>query len=386
MAEVIAFGEEQELVASSSLDFLRKRSDFGAVRNWMEGDDGFDRDLYQEIASLGWQGMILPEVFGGSGLGAVELVAVVESMGRQVFGSPFLANTLAAALLLEAGSDEQKRRWLPGLATGRTIGCVAIGESSGAWDLDALTARVMVEGAEARLEGEKWFALDAQNADLILVACTRDGAPAVVAVERAQLPDGALRPERLVDETRRSARLRLDGVTVAADRVLSAGDATALQRVQLLGALLVSAEMTGVTQGVFELTLEYLKTRVQFGRKIGSYQALKHPMVLMMVGIEHSRSLLYRAATLWDTGEDSTELEAAVRMSKAQSGEACTEAVDRAIQFHGAFGFTWDCHAQLFFRRAQWAEYTFGDTAHHRRHLAGLLFGQSATGSSAAGG
>jgi alkylation response protein AidB-like acyl-CoA dehydrogenase len=146
--------------------------------------------------------------------------------------------------------------------------------------------------------------------------------------------------------------------------------------------------MAGVAQGVFELTLDYLKTRVQFGKKIGGYQALKHPMVWIMAGLEHSRSLLYRAATLWDTGSDAREIEIAVRMSKVQSGETCTNAVDRAIQFHGAFGFTWDCHAQLFFRRAQWAEYTFGDAAHHRRHLARLLLGNSdgvATGRAVAG-
>ncbi len=183
--------------------------------------------------------------------------------------------------------------------------------------------------------------------------------------------------ERLVDETRRSARVCLDGTTVSPDALLTGGEAaSALRRVQLRGALLVSAEMAGVGQGVFDVTLDYLKTRVQFGKKIGGYQALKHPMVWLMVGIEHSRSLLYRAATLWDTGESASEIETAVRASKVQSGDACTHAVDRAIQFHGAFGFTWECQAQLFFRRAQWAEYTFGDAAHHRRHLAGLLFGK----------
>jgi alkylation response protein AidB-like acyl-CoA dehydrogenase len=323
--------------------------------------------------------MGIPEPFGGSDMGAIEQVSVVESMGRQLFGSPFLATNLAAELLNLTGSEEQKRRWLPGLASGETIGCVALSGSTAAWDLDELTARAEPDGARLRLEGEKCFVLDAQNADLLLVACSFGGDPAVVAIERSQLPDAALRTERLIDETRRSARLCLDGVVVSSDALLLAGDASAaLRRVQLLGALLVSAEMAGTAEGVFELTLEYLKTRVQFGKKIGSYQALKHPMVWIMAGIEHSRSLLYRAATLWDTGADSSEIEIAVRMSKTQSGETCTHSVDRAIQFHGAFGFTWDCHAQLFFRRAQWAEYTFGDAAHHRRHLAGLLFGKLA--------
>ena len=379
MAELIAFSEEQELIAKSALELLRDRCGFDAVRERMESETGYDQDLWKELAQLGWLGMGIPEQFGGSGMGATEQVSVIESMGRQLFASPFLATSLAAELLISTGSEEQKRRWLPGLASGETIGCVALSGSTGAWDLDELTARAEPDGMRLRLEGEKCFVLDAQNADLLLVACSLGGEPAVVAIERSQLPDGALRKERLIDETRRSARLCLDGVVLSSDALLLAGDAAgALRRVQLLGSLFVSAEMAGAAQGVLELTIEYLKTRVQFGKKIGGYQALKHPMVWIMAGVEHSRSLLYRAATLWDTASDSSEIEIAVRMSKTQSGETCTHAVDRAIQFHGAFGFTWDCHAQLFFRRAQWAEYTFGDAAHHRRHLAGLLFGKPA--------
>lgn len=385
MADAIAFGEEQELIASSALDFLSSRCSFDGVREWMKSEPGYDPDLWREIAALGWLGIGIPEEFGGSGMGVTEQVCVVESMGRRLFGSPFLASALAADLLNRIGGDEQKRRWLPGLVSGEAIGCLAIGESSGSWDLARPTARATVDGASLRLEGEKCFVLDAQNADLLVVACTLRDEPAVVVVERAQLPDGALRTERLVDETRRSARLRLDGVTLPLEALLAGGDvAESLGQTRMLGALLVSAELAGVAQGVFELTLEYLKTRVQFGKKIGGYQALKHPMVWIMAGLEHSRSLLYRATTLWDAGEDASEIEIAVRMSKAQSGETCTDAVDRAIQFHGAFGFTWDCHAQLFFRRAQWAEYTFGDAAHHRRHLSELLLGTPAGGATPA--
>lgn len=385
MADAIAFGEEQELIASSALDFLSSRCSFDGVREWMKSEPGYDPDLWREIAALGWLGIGIPEEFGGSGMGVTEQVCVVESMGRRLFGSPFLASALAADLLNRIGGDEQKRRWLPGLVSGEAIGCLAIGESSGSWDLARPTARATADGALLRLEGEKCFVLDAQNADLLVVACTLRDEPAVVVVERAQLPDGALRTERLVDETRRSARLRLDGVTLPLEALLAGGDvAESLGQTQMLGALLVSAEMAGVAQGVFELTLEYLKTRVQFGKKIGGYQALKHPMVWIMAGLEHSRSLLYRATTLWDAGEDASEIEIAVRMSKAQSGETCTDAVDRAIQFHGAFGFTWDCQAQLFFRRAQWAEYTFGDAAHHRRQLSELLLGTPDAGATPA--
>ena len=376
-APAFSFSEEQALIADAARDLLRERVGFDQVRGMMTSESGYDEALYREMCELGWLGMAIPEVFGGAGLGATELVSVVEWMGRVVHGSPYLASVLAAELVREAGSQAQQADLLPRIAAGETLASVAIGEGQGSWDLGDLSALAERRGAGLRLQGEKNFVLDAQNADLLLVACRAGDAPALVAVPRSSLPEDAIRPEQLVDGTRRSARVRLDGVEVPADALLSGGDAAAsLRRVQLLGALLVAAEMSGVAQGVFELTLDYLKTRVQFGRKIGSYQALKHPMVGLLMNNEHGRSLLYHAATLWDRGQDATEIEIAVRSAKLQCGEACTEAVDRAIQFHGAYGFTWECHAQLYFRRAQWAEFSFGDSAHHRRHLATLLLGK----------
>jgi len=381
-AAPFAFSEEQALIAASARDLLRERVSFDAVRSALETEAGYDAALFREIGELGWLGMAIPESFGGAGMGATELVSVVEWMGRVVYGSPFLANVLAAELVLQAASEAQQAEMLPKLAAGEMLATIAVGEAQGSWDLGELSSLAVREGAGYRLRGEKAFVLDAQNADLLLVACKGPDGPLIVAVPTADLPAGAIRPERLVDATRRSARVRLDGVQVPATAALSGADAThSLQRVQRLGALLVAAEMSGAAQGVFELTLEYLKSRVQFGRKIGGYQALKHPMVWLLMGIEHGRSLLYNAATLWDRAlgngsQDASEIEIAVRAAKLQCGEACTETADRAIQFHGAYGFTWECHAQLFFRRAQWAEYTFGDSGHHRRHLATLLLGK----------
>jgi alkylation response protein AidB-like acyl-CoA dehydrogenase len=299
---------------------------------------------------------------------------VVEAMGRHAYASPFLACVLAGDLLAQAGSPQQQAQLLPAIATGERIATVALGEANASWDLDDIEATATLAGEHYSLAGEKAFVLDAQNADILLVACRSDQGLSVAVVHSDDLPEGALRPEMLVDATRRSARVRLNGTKVSRDAMFSGADAdAALRRIQLLGALLVAAEMCGAAEGAFALTLEYLKTRVQFGRKIGGYQALKHPMAMLRVGIEQSRSLLYHAATRWDTSQQVDEIEIAVRSAKFHCGETCTETVDRAIQFHGAYGFTWECHAQLFFRRAQWAEYTFGDGAHHRRHLASLL-------------
>ncbi|MFI5307552.1 MAG: acyl-CoA dehydrogenase family protein, partial [Polyangiales bacterium] len=182
-----------------------------------------------------------------------------------------------------------------------------------------------------------------------------------------------LQRELLIDETRRSSRLVLDGLTLERQALLDGGDAVlALERVWRIGTLLVAAEMSGGAEGVMQLTLDYLKTRKQFGQPIGSYQALKHPMVEIMCAIEQGRSLLYHAATLLD--RDDPETEVALRMAKAQLGDTYAYAADRAIQFHGAIGFTYECNVQLFFRRAQWAQHTFGDARHHLRHLASLLW------------
>jgi alkylation response protein AidB-like acyl-CoA dehydrogenase len=367
MSAAIVFSEEQELVASSARDVLRERVSFDDVRAWMQSESGYDDALYREVAQLGWIGMASPERLGGAGLGATELVSVVESMGRHAFASPFLASVLASDLLLQAGSEAQQEGLLPRIAAGEMIATAALGEANGSWDPADIEAQAIREGDGYRLQGEKAFVLDAQNASLLLVACRAGEGALIVALPTADLPAGTIRPEKLIDGSRRSARVRLDGVKVPANAVLTGGDAGAA------GALLVAAEMSGAAEGAFALTLDYLKSRVQFGRKIGAYQALKHPMVWLRVGIEQSRSLLYHAATLWDTGQDASEVEVAVRSAKFHCGDTCTETVDRAIQFHGAYGFTWECHAQLFFRRAQWAEYSFGDSGHHRRHLANLL-------------
>jgi alkylation response protein AidB-like acyl-CoA dehydrogenase len=374
MAETFHFSDEHALLAQSAATLIGKQVDFERVRRWMASDSGHDAVLWRELGALGWLGVGLPDAHGGAGLGAVGLVSLAESMGRALLAGPWLASTLAQQLILATASPAQQAALLPPLASGARIATVAVSEPGGDGDWTRMTARAERDGDGYRLSGTKAYALDGQNAELLLVACQYDGKPAVFAVERSLLPGAALRAERLVDETRRSARIRLDGLRVAASARLGDDASAGLARHEQIGALLVAAEMAGGNAGVMELTLDYLKTRKQFGKLIGGYQALKHPMVWIMVQLEHTRSLVYRAATLLDAGD--AQAGAAVRMAKAQAGESFTHAADRAIQFHGAIGFTYECHAQLFFRRAQWAEYCFGDAALQRRRLGEMLFTQ----------
>jgi alkylation response protein AidB-like acyl-CoA dehydrogenase len=368
----IEYSEEEALLAQNAAELLAARCDFAAVRRDLASESGYDPALYRELAQLGWLGVAVPEVYGGAGMRPGALASLAEPMGRFLFASPFLSTTLAAQALVAAGGEAHKQRWLPLLVRGEAIGSVALSEPSGSYELDAVQAEATPAQGGFVLRGVKTFALDAQNADFVIVAVRLQGRHALLLVPVAAL-EGRMRREQLVDETRRSARIALDGVHVDGAALLDGGDAAeALRHVQRCAWLLLAADMAGGAEGVLQLTVAYLKTRKQFGKAIGSYQALKHPMVEAMIAIEQGRSLLYHAATALE--REDPEREIALRMAKAQLGETYAYASDRAIQFHGAIGFTYECHAQLFLRRAQWLLHAFGDSLHHRGKLAELLW------------
>jgi acyl-CoA dehydrogenase len=368
----IGFSEERALLAQSAGDLLAKRCDFAAVRAAMATPHGYDPALYRELAELGWLGLALPEAYGGSELPLSALVSVCEPMGQHVFASPFLSTTLAAQALLHAGNEQQRRSYLPELASGRALASLALFEPHGSYELEHVAASAVDTDQGFLLTGTKTCALDALSSDLVIVALRLGGQLSLFLLPAEEL-QGRMRAELLVDETRRSARIELTGLRVARHALLDGAAASdALRHVLRVAWLLMAAEMAGGAEGVMQLTLDYLRTRKQFGKAIGSYQALKHPMVEIMCAIEEGRSLLYRAATALETNSPDAEL--ALRMAKAQLGETYTHAADRSIQFHGAIGFTYECHAQLFLRRAQWAEHSFGDARHHRRHVADLLW------------
>ena len=357
---------------STVFRFFKKNSSFEKVRECLEIESGYDPKLWQEIADLGWLGIAIPENYGGAGMSVPDIVPVVESMGRFLHTSPFLATTLAGQFLLKAVNETQKKRWLPKLASGKSIGTVALMEPEGSWEPEQITASAEMTAQGYRLNGVKTFVWDAQNADMILGTFQMEGEPAFFLIESDRLDPSAFHRDILIDETRRSSRIHFDRLDVPSDALLSINNSRgALKDLHALAILLLCAEMTGGANGVMELTLDYLKVRKQFGKLIGSYQALKHPMVDIMMGVENTKSHLYYAATIFEGMQGESEI--ALRMTKAQAGETYTYAADRAVQFHGAMGFTYECNAQLFFRRAQWSHYSFGDSRHHRRHLANLL-------------
>ena len=369
----IAFSEEQAQLLEVAAAFCREKSPIEKVRALMTEEEGFDKSLWGEIASLGWLGVAAPESYGGSGLSLAEAIVLAEPMGRRLFASPFFTTTLAAQMLIRAGTETQKKRWLPKICEG-TIATLALHEPHGDWDLTNITARAEEREGGLHLIGEKRFVLDAAAAEMILVSVLHKDAPACVIVEKAALPKAALSRETVIDETKRSYRLKLDGITADCQSLLSAEKMTdALRHVHLAAILLLSAEMCGGLSGALDLTVEYLNTRRQFDRFIGSYQALKHPTVDMLTGWDMARSHLYYAASLFGKMAAADDAEAAVRMAKASASDAFAFGSDRCIQFHGGMGFTYECDAQLYRRRALWGEYMHGDSAWHRAHLADIL-------------
>jgi len=365
----LSFSEEQAMLLDVAREFCKDKSPIASVRAQLETESGYDPALWDEMVGLGWAGIALPESCGGSGMGVATVVPVVEAMGRAMLGTPLLSTTLAAQLLLRAAGAGRMDAALSAIAAGATA-TVALLENADWGD----TRIGCTLGADGALRGSKQFVADAAAARLFVVVANYRGAPALALVRTEQLAAGAIVPNTLIDQTRRSACVDFSGVVVANENII-AGETVvaALRDLHLLGALLIAAEATGSAGRCLDTIVDYLKTRKQFGKLIGSYQALKHPTVDILTAVDSARSFIYHAATLVGEGSLDKDAEIACRMAKAHATDTLLYAGDRAVQFHGGMGFTYECDAQLYIRRAQWSQQQYGDAQHHRKRLAGLL-------------
>lgn len=368
----ISFTDEQAMIMDSARDFCRDKSSIPAVRALLGSDKGFDPEVWHEMVALGWLGIAIPEQFGGSEMAFGSVVPLAESMGRHLLTTPFFSTTLAAQAILRAGDASQKEAWLPALATG-TVATLAWLDGED-WGADNLDCNAREEGGQLQLTGVKWYVADAAEASLFVVQLRVDGNPALALVRSDQLSQDAITPHVIIDETKRAAKVDFTGVRIDKSALMNGEQlSAALRDINLLGALMVAAEATGSAAACLDVVVDYLKTRKQFGKLIGSYQSLKHPTVDILTGMDSARSHVYHAATVVSDGPLDANAEIACRMAKAQATDALTYAGDRAIQFHGGMGFTFECDAQLYLRRGQWAQQQFGDAYHHRKRLASLL-------------
>jgi alkylation response protein AidB-like acyl-CoA dehydrogenase len=364
------FSEEQALLRSEVRKFLDEQCPLEVVRRIAETPEGYSREQWKQLGELGFLGLTVPEELGGAGLGFVDLVVLLEETGRTLFPSPLVSTTLAASAILDAGSPEQKRRFLPRLANGSAVGCVALLEESDVLSLEGIRLRARRDAGRVVLDGEKRFVADAAQADLFAVAFRSEGEGGIsLGLVEADAPGVSAEDVPTLDRTKRYGTLRLDGAPVQLlGEPGSAGPA--VLRLLDRGAAAVSAEIVGSLEGVLDLTVRFAKDRVQFGSPIGRYQGVKHPLAEMYVDLESLKSLTWYAAWALDSSPD--DVPRAVSEAKAFASLAVTQAGISAIQLHGAVGYTAEYDVQLYLKRSKWARSFFGDETHHQDRIATL--------------
>lgn len=379
-----AFTEEQQMIRETAEQFLADNSDSAAVRSAMVTESGFDPALWQKIAGeMCWTAIHIPESCGGLGLGYVEVVALMEQMGRRLLCAPYFSSIcLGANALLVAAGAEQQQRWLPAIADGSCRATLAWCDASGRWDAGGVSATFARAGEDFVLNGEYRYVVDGHSADLLLVvARAADGGagqglaffalPAATAgVRRDWLPT--------LDQTRKLAAIHLEGVRLPASARLdgTGEDATAaLSRVLALATIALAAEQAGGAQQILDITVAYTKERQQFGRPIASFQAIKHKAADMMLKAEAARSAVYYAAcvageVLAGNAAHDAELASAASLAKAYCSETYFFNAGSALQMHGGVGFTWEYDVHLYFKRARASESFLGDAPEHRERIA----------------
>ncbi len=372
----LLLSEEHQILKETAAEFVRSKTSLKRIRALRDSDDpsGFSRDLWHEMASLGWVGIVIPETYGGSGLGYSHLMVVMEEIGRGLMPEPMIPAALGSAALLLGGNEGQKRALLPAIVKGEALVALGYQEAGSRFDPGHVTARAEKSGRAWRLRGEKRLVLGGQVADSLIVSARTAGAAgdrsgvtlflvdpkaSGVTVTRQSLVDG--RPAAIV---------RLDGVEVDAAAVVGEVDrgVAVLEAAIDRATAALAAEMLGSMLAAFDMTLGYLKTRKQFGVPIGTFQALKHRAAIVYTETELSRSAVMAACFGLD--EDSPQAPELVSLAKARLSDAFVLTANEAIQMHGGIGMTDEHDIGFFLKRARAAEMTFGDAAWHRRRYA----------------
>jgi alkylation response protein AidB-like acyl-CoA dehydrogenase len=373
------FSEQQDLLRASARQFLERECPPDVVRRLSDAPQGYSADLWQKMAELGWMGLILPETYGGSGLRFVDLTILMEEMGRVLLPAPFFSSVALGALtLLETGSDEQRQQMLPRLARGEAKVCVALLEADGRYDPRGISMRASIRGNRATLNGTKLFVADAHVSDYVIcVARTRRGRDPESGLSLFVLdmtsPGIACTPLIGMDQTRRFCEVSFTRVSASLESMLGGRDTAwpSLQRALDKATVALCAEMVGGAAKAMEMCVEYGKTRMQFGRHIGGFQAVKHKIADMKVWVENAKSVVYYAA--WALDSNAPEASRAASMAKAYCSEMYTRVTADGVQVHGGIGFTWDHNMHLYFKRAKSSEVLLGNATWHRERTAALI-------------
>jgi alkylation response protein AidB-like acyl-CoA dehydrogenase len=374
------FDEEQRRFAASVRAVVEGRYPTTYVRKMLDDPRGFTSAFWSDAAVLGWLGVLVAERFGGMGRGPLELVAVQQELGRGVVPGPYLSSAvLATAAIACCGSEAQQAHWLPRLVAGEAIGTVAFQEARGGWDARGVGLEATpASGDVFRLSGEKRFVPDAHVADVVVVP-VRTGADPVGGVTLFLVDTTSrgvsVRPMNTIDPTRRLCELCLDGVMLGSDAILGGvgGGWPVLEHVADVGRVALCAEMVGGAERTLEMCTDYARVREQFGRPIGSFQAIQHKCADMMVQVEGARAMTFAAATSLANGEADATIDASI--AKAWCSEAYRAVTTEGVQIHGGIGFTWDLDLHLYYKRAKANDVLLGDARFQRARIADRALG-----------
>ena len=380
-----AFTEEQEMIRDTAASFLAEVSDSAAVRRAMGTEQGYEPELWGRICSeMYWQAIHIPEAYGGMGLGYVELVAMMEQMGRSLLCSPFFSTVcLAGNALRVAGSKAQQAHWLAQLCEGTLTATLAFNGGSSRWDAESITATWRHEGDGYVLDGDYRYVIDGHTADLLIVAARAEGTTGDEGISLFLLPAATSGVSRqwlaTMDQARKQAAVQLNSVSLTADALMgeSGQGWTPLSKVIDLATIALAAEQVGGCQQLLDMTVDYTSERVQFNRTIASYQAVKHKAADMMLQTEVARSAIYYAACVaqeaLEGGPLAGELREAASVAKSYCSDAYFAVAGDALQLFGGVGFTWEYDVHLYFKRAKSSEHLLGNGVFHRERLARML-------------
>jgi len=375
------FGEDEQILRDSARKLLDEVATIDKVRRLVAADQDeayqsatpparYDEQAWRKMAELGWTALAVPEAAGGAGMKCVAIAALAEEIGRRAMPSP-LPSTLLATFVLREAHGTAATQWLEKIAGGAAA-TLATTNSEGAWEPERSDVRAQTRGNEATLDGTAYFVQDARKASFFVVSAVSDGKIGVYAVA-ADHPGITIWPDHIVDLTRDQAKVSFDGVKIDASGIIATppSGVDVLNRATPGMLTVLAADIAGAAEWQLQTTTEYAKVRHQFDRPLGFFQAVKHPIVNMMVAIDEVRSLVYNAACAIDT-EPELALRYA-RIAKSAASDAAAFCSGRSVQLHGGIGFTWECDVQIYFKRQKHSQMLLGDGVYQRQKLAELV-------------
>lgn len=360
------FTEEQSLLRDQVERFIKEACPMPKVREIAASESRFDSELWQQIADLGWLGLTIPEAHGGLGLKWIDLTVVLEAAAEGLCPLPIASQALASAAVLTCGNDKQKTEWLPAMAAGSAICTIGLYDEANWIDAKAVTAEAHASDDGYVLIGTKPFVNDAAAADYLLLAVNAPNGLALAAVAKDNVK---ITHQPTMDTTKPMASVDLEGVKIGADYLLPMSE-DQLAFLTDCGAVATTAEMVGAGAAILQMTSNYAKERIQFGKPIGQYQGVKHRLADMYVDLESYRSLSYYAA--WSVDDDIDGLAKAVSLAKGYASDAFAQIGIDGVGLHGAIGFTAEYDAQLYLKRSKWARPMYGDSDYHMDRIATL--------------